>query len=104
MLVCAAMADAACAQGSLPKKGDRELGQYLSSQCTTCHQITGQSTGGIPPIIAMPDDQFVALMLSYKEKHRENEAMQAVANRLALDEIEALAAYFGSLPHQPKVQ
>lgn len=87
-----------------PRKGDRELGEYLSSECVTCHQITGQVTGGVPDIIAWPDEQFIAVMKSYREKERENVVMQTLAARLSDEEIEALAAYFGSLPNQPRIR
>jgi cytochrome c553 len=85
-------------------KGDKAFGEYLSGTCTTCHQITGQAVGGVPPILAWPEDQFVAVMKSYRDKDRENQVMQAIAGRLTDEEIYALAAYFGSLPLQPKIQ
>ena len=83
--------------------GDRALGEYLSAECVTCHQITGRVTGAIPSIIGWPDDQFVAVLVSYKRKERENQVMQTLAARLSEDEMAALAAYFGSLPYQPRI-
>jgi cytochrome c553 len=85
-------------------KGDKAFGEYLSSLCVTCHQISGQSTGGIPPIVAWPDEQFIAVLNSYRWKERENEVMQNIAAQLGDEEIAALAAYFGSLPNKPKVK
>lgn len=82
-------------------KGDRELGQHLSSLCVTCHQITGQATGGVPPIVAWPEDQFIAVMQSYRAKDRDNQVMQSIATPLSDEDIAALAAYFGALPSQP---
>jgi len=82
-------------------KGDRALGEYLSSECVTCHQVTGKSTGGIPSIIAWPEDQFVAVLESFKRRERDNQVMQTLTSRLSNEEMEALAAYFGSLPNQP---
>jgi cytochrome c553 len=76
---------------------DWELGQHLSSECVTCHQTSGRQQGGIPAILGLPMDQFVALMRAYSQKQRENPVMQAIAARLSADEIEALAAYYGSL-------
>jgi cytochrome c553 len=67
----------------------------------TCHQITGRATGGVPPLVAWPEDQFIAVLQSYKSKDRDNAVMQAIAARLSDDDIEALAAYFGGLPMQP---
>lgn len=80
-----------------PKKGDRELGQYLSSECVTCHQASGQQTGGVPAITGWADDQFIAVMHAYKNRDRDNQVMQAIASRLSEEEIAALAAYFGEL-------
>lgn len=76
--------------------GDRELGEYLSAECVTCHQLSGRETGAVPRITGWPDEQFVAVMNAYKDKHRDNLIMQTIAGRLAADEIEALAAYFGA--------
>ena len=80
--------------------GDRELGEYLSAECVTCHQISGREVGAVPRITGWPEDHFVAVMNSYKEKHRDNRIMQTIAGRLAADEIEALAAYFGAISPQ----
>lgn len=78
--------------------GDRELGQYLSSECVTCHKTSGKVEGGVPPIVGWPADQFVAVMNSYKAKDRDNEVMRTIASRLKDEDIAALAAYFGALP------
>lgn len=85
-------------------KGDKAFGEYLSGTCTTCHQVTGRSVGGVPPILAWPEDQFAAVMKSYRAKDRDNQVMQAIAGRLSDEEIYALAAYFGSLPLQPNIK
>lgn len=77
-------------------EGDLEYGEYLSSECTTCHQVDGDNDG-IPAIVGWRTDDFVTAMHAYKKKHRENPVMQMVAGRLADDEIAALAAYFESL-------
>jgi cytochrome c553 len=79
------------------KKGDRDLGQFLSSECVTCHQASGQQAGGVPAITGWADDQFVAVMRAYKNRERDNQVMQAIAARLSDEEIAALAAYFGEL-------
>jgi cytochrome c553 len=76
--------------------GDRALGEYLSSECVTCHQITGKHEG-IPPIIGWPESSFVEIMDEYRSQKRSNPVMQTIAGRFSKDEIAALAAYFGSL-------
>lgn len=79
--------------------GDRELGQYLSSECVTCHQLSGRFQG-IPPIVGWPDTTFVEIMNEYRNKKRENPVMQTIAGKFSPEEIAALAAYFGSLKPQ----
>jgi cytochrome c len=77
--------------------GDRELGQFLSSECVTCHLPSGQKVGGIPAIVGWPEESFIAVMHSYARKERDNQVMQTVAVKLSEEELAALAAYFGSL-------
>lgn len=74
-------------------EGDVEYGEYLASECTTCHQSSG-SNDGIPSIVGWETADFVTAMHAYREKHRENSVMQMITGRLADDEIAALAAYF----------
>ena len=80
----------------LALKGDPEYGQYLSGECTTCHQAGG-GDDGIPSITLWPEDQFVVAMHAYKNKQRNHPVMQMIASRLGDEEIAALAAYFKDL-------
>ncbi len=82
--------------------GDKALGAYLAGECVTCHQLSGKAAGSIPPIAAVPEDQFIALMHSYKKRERDNQVMQAIAARLTETEIAALAAFFAGLPAPQK--
>ena len=72
------------------------MGQYLSSECVTCHQLSGKYDG-IPPIVGWPEQSFVEIMNEYRNKNRGNPVMQTIANRLSPEEIAALASYFGSV-------
>lgn len=83
--------------GSAQAGGDRALGEYLSAECTTCHQISGRQDGRIPSIVGWPEDQFIAVIESYRARHRDNPIMQTIAGRLTNEEVAALASYFGSL-------
>jgi cytochrome c len=78
------------------RAGDKELGEYLSSQCTTCHQLSGK-TKGIPSIVGWDAESFIAVLRSYKLKERENQAMQNIAGTLSDDDMAALAAYFATI-------
>lgn len=100
-VVAAALAGAAAIPATLSHaSGDRALGQYLSSECVTCHQLTGRFDG-IPPIVGWPEDSFVEIMNEYKTKKRNHAVMQTIAGRLSPEEIAALAAYFGSVAPAP---
>lgn len=80
----------------LALQGDPEYGEYLSSECTTCHQASG-GNDGIPSIVLWPEEDFVIAMHAYKNKDRPNPVMQMMAGRLNAEEIAALAAYFATL-------
>lgn len=77
----------------LALKGDPAYGEYLSSECSTCHQADG-SDKGIPAINGWPEEDFVVAMHAYKQKLRPHPVMQMMAGRLSNDEIAALAAWF----------
>ncbi len=74
-------------------QGDPEYGEYLSSECVSCHQLDGDYDG-IPGIIGWPVEDFVVAMHAYKDKFRPHPVMQMMAGRLSNEEIAALAAYF----------
>lgn len=73
--------------------GDREYGEYLSSECITCHQASGTDQG-IPSITGWPTEDFVIVMHAYKVKARPHPVMQMMAGRLSDEEIAALAVFF----------
>lgn len=77
-------------------QGDRDWGEYLSSECKTCHQADG-SADGIPSITYWPEEDFVIAMHAYKRQIRPNPVMQMMAGRLSDEEIAALAAYFATI-------
>lgn len=77
-------------------QGDPEYGEYLSSECQTCHQVNG-SDQGIPSITGWPTEDFVVAMHAYKQKLRPHPVMQMMAGRLNDEEIAALASYFETL-------
>lgn len=77
-------------------QGDPDYGEYLSGECTTCHQTNG-GDDGIPSIIQWPVEDFVVALHAYRNKLRPHPAMQMIAGRLSDEEIAALAAYFEKL-------
>lgn len=75
--------------------GDPAYGEYLSSECTTCHQSDGDYDG-IPAIVGWYEEDFILAMHAYKQGIRPHPVMQMMASRLSDEEIAALAAYFGN--------
>ena len=80
----------------LALEGDAAYGEYLSSECVTCHQASGAAEG-IPSITNWPEDAFVVAMHAYKRELRPHQVMQMIAGRLNNEEIAALAAYFATI-------
>jgi len=76
--------------------GDPAYGEYLSGECTSCHQTSGAGDG-IPSITNWPSDDFVTAMHAYKVGVRTHPVMQMMAGRLSDEEIAALAAFFESI-------
>ena len=95
-LVAAAAVLASLAPASGLAAGDRALGEYLSSECVTCHQLSGRFQG-IPPIVGWPETSFVEIMNEYREKRRSNPVMQTIAGKFSSEDVAALAAYFRSV-------
>lgn len=88
-------AEVELSEETLSIEGDAEFGAFLSAECTTCHQRSGDHAG-IPGIVGWPQEDFVVAMHAYKQELRPHAVMQAVAQRLDDEEIAALAAYFES--------
>lgn len=76
--------------------GDLAYGEYLASECLTCHKRDG-GDDGIPSIVRWYEEDFVVAMHAYKRKLRPHPVMQMMAGRLSDEEIAALAAYFAAL-------
>lgn len=77
-------------------EGDPAYGEYLSSECVTCHRADGADEG-IPSIVGWPEEDFVVALHAYRAEYRDNPAMRLVASQLSDEEIAGLAAYFGGL-------
>ena len=77
-------------------EGDIAYGEYLASDCQTCHRADN-SNEGITGINGREIIEIVYDLHEYKNKYRENQVMQMMAGGLGDEEIAALASYFASL-------
>jgi cytochrome c len=71
---------------------DAGYGEYLASECVTCHGA--HANASIPALQALAYEELIAALKAYREGTRTNPVMQSVARSLGDAEIEALAAYF----------
>jgi cytochrome c len=79
--------------------GDVAYGEFLASECLTCHQATGEMDG-IPGIVGWDRRVFIRALFEYKTNVRTHQVMQLVTTNLGDEEIAALAAYFEELGAQ----
>ena len=77
-------------------EGDLAYGEYLASDCQTCHRAYN-SNQWIPGINCREITEIVYALHEYKNKYRKNQVMQMMAGGLDDEEIAALASYFASL-------
>ena len=76
-------------------------GRHLARECTSCHRIDGVDNA-IPSIVGWPSDTFVATLKFYRDGTRTNPVMMSVASSLGDEQVQALAAYFATLPPAKK--
>ena len=102
-LAALAMTAALMTTATAKAGGDRELGEYLSTECVTCHQLSGRNDG-IPSIVGWPESSFVQALSDFREHRRDNAVMRSIAVKFTDDEMAALASYFGSLTADHETQ
>jgi cytochrome c553 len=78
----------------------KAYGQHLAQECTSCHRIDGVDNG-IPSIVGWPAATFAATIKFYRDGARTNPVMVSVAGSLDNAQVEALAAFFSTLPKPP---
>ncbi|MCB1471505.1 MAG: c-type cytochrome [Rhodobiaceae bacterium] len=82
--------------GAMAIQGDPAYGEYLASECVTCHQRSGTDEG-IPGIVGWPREDFIRALFEYKTNVRSHPVMQMITSNLGDEEVAALAAYFNRL-------
>jgi cytochrome subunit of sulfide dehydrogenase len=74
---------------------DNDQGAQLAATCAACHRLDGRDMG-IPSIVGLSEEQFVAVMRAFKSGERSGRIMRAVARSLSNEEIAILARYFAA--------
>lgn len=81
----------------LSMAGDIPYGEYLASECASCHVSGAASSTGVPQIDNISREDMILALFQYRIGARPNQTMGSVAARLGDEEIVSLAAYFESL-------
>jgi len=76
----------------LALESDADYGEYLASECLTCHSPDG-ANGSIPQIHGNEKAALATALLEYKKGERENEVMKGIATNLSNEDIAALVTY-----------
>lgn len=79
----------------LKLENDPAYGEYLASECSTCHSTDSEDVA-IPAIHNRAPKEIIVALLAYRDKVRSNLTMQSIAGALSDDEIGALASYFSN--------
>ena len=74
-----------------------KVGQAKASMCLGCHGPTAEGNGQFPRLAGQRADYIVNQLASFKAGVRKNGQMQAIANTLNEEDMQALAAYFSGL-------
>ncbi len=72
-------------------------GRHLAQDCTGCHRLDGVDNG-IPSIVGWEAERFLATLKLYRTGERTNPVMVSVVASLDEEQMQALAAYYSSLP------
>ncbi|MEL6958212.1 MAG: cytochrome C [Pseudomonadota bacterium] len=80
----------------LEMEGDFAYGEYLASECASCHVPGGNDAANIPSIHGLDRDYMMLALYQYRLGARDNTTMVNIAARLGDEEIAALAAYFAA--------
>lgn len=83
-------------ESAMEIEGDVAYGEYLASECLTCHQASGADEG-IPSIVGWDRRAFIRALYMYKNNLRTHNVMQMVTMNLEEEEIAALAAYLETI-------
>lgn len=74
-----------------------KLGKDKAAVCLSCHGASGEGNGEFPRLAGQQPNYLAQQLNNFKNGTRQNASMQAIAGKLSEEEINALAAYFGTL-------
>jgi len=73
-------------------------GATLALNCTMCHGAKGISASDAPNLAGQYSEVIIKQMQDFRQGHRVNPVMQAIAGSLSATDVRDLAAYYAYLP------
>ncbi len=83
--------------GTAWAEGNVQAGKAKAGSCAACHGANGEGSGATPALAGIKHDKFEKAIEEYKSRKRNNAMMKSLAKGLSDDDIDNLAAYYGSL-------
>jgi cytochrome c553 len=77
--------------------GNAEAGKAKSGSCAGCHGAAGEGGSSAPALAGLKHDKFEKAMKEFKAGKGKNPMMNSLAKGLSEQDIDNLAAYYGSL-------
>jgi cytochrome c553 len=93
----AAIAGAVALSGAAQAAGDAAAGKAAAASCAMCHGPDGQGTQVAPKLAGLAPAAFVQALQDYKSGKKDNAMMKAQTANLTPQQMDDLAAYYGSL-------
>ena len=77
-------------------------GRMIANNCDACHGTNGRIFDEVmPPLVGIPRDRFIEIMMDFKNEKRPTIIMNHVARALLDDEIIRVADFFAKQPVEP---
>jgi len=74
----------------------------IVNTCTTCHGPDGKSSGAVPSLYGLSEEEIVRAFEDFAMGERESTIMDRIVGAYSDEEIRGVAKYFGDLSKQGK--
>jgi cytochrome c553 len=96
LLTAAALAGMATALPARAQDPDPNLARNLAATCANCHNLSGKSLTGMPPIAGQPREVLMKTLKEFKEGKRAATVMHQLAKGYTDSQLDLIAAYFAA--------
>jgi len=96
LLTATALAVMAVALPARAQDTDPNLARNLASTCANCHNTTGASLPGMPPIAGQPRELLMKSLKEFKDGKRAGTVMHQLTKGYTDGQLDLIAAYFAA--------